>query len=270
MVTKVNILKLVRLSYLSLKRDWRLVSKCEHGYWIFFICYMSKLPFFGLKIKNDPQRTRLKKALRNANAPVGHSLSWREITLHFMGLSLSNRRLEEGISSTAFQFYLNRPLKYLVKLFNTNPHIVRSFRSGTVFDPGCGCGKHLMYLKDNFESEIFGVDIYGVAIEVAKIVDFKNQGRFIQASAFDIELLKNELPDQINVLLIDSWLKHVADYPELEGWFQFILPKTKYALINIGIKEREIFLRFFGEYEIVTRLSAEESDWYFIDLSKMI
>ncbi|MDA9054606.1 class I SAM-dependent methyltransferase [Alphaproteobacteria bacterium] len=231
---------------------------------------MSKLPFFGLRIRNDPQRTQLKDALRNANAPVGHCLSWREITLHFLGLCLSSRRLEEGISSTAFQFYLNRPLKYLSKFLNSNPTIARSFQSGFVFDPGCGCGKHLMYLKDNFNSETFGVDIYEIAIEVAKIVDLKNEGRFIQASAFDFELLKNELPDQIDVLLIDSWLKHVADYPELEHWFQFILPKTRYALTNIGTKERELFVKFFGDRKIVARLSTEESDWYFIDLSKMI
>lgn len=264
----MNFREYVKIGYLGVRRNFQLARTIESGYLLYCLCCVSKLPFFNLNIINDPRRTNIKNKLKDNELAVGHSLSWRIVKLCFFGIGLIARTLREGLISTAFQFYLNRPLHYLVKFLNTYPEITTALRFGIVFDPGCGCGKHLLYLRDRFNCEIIGVDIYKPAIDVANIVDFKNEGCFLLGSVFDPDIFWKELPDQIDVLLIDSWLKHVEGHPKLNTWFKNIIPKTKYALINIGRKEEALFTKFFGKYKILSQLDAKESNWYFIDLTE--
>lgn len=253
---------------LAIRRDYELATKINNGYWLFIVCYLSRLPCFTLEVEYDPFRAKMKKELRQKNLTVGHSLSWRVISLLFFNFNFLRKRFEEGESSTAFQFYLNRRLYFLVKFIRKYPIIANKLTSSVVFDPGCGCGKHLLFLRDNFGSEIFGVDPYIHAIEVAKRADFKNEGTFICSSAFSPEILTQKIPSKIDVLLMDSWLKHVKDYPELYDWFNSLLPTVKYALVNIGKKEEKQFEIIFKHYSIIAHLNAKESVWYFIDLAK--
>ena len=170
------------------------------------------------------------------------------------------------MSATVEQFYFNRNLRYLENFIYSNSSLKKILTNGLVFDPGCGCGKHLLYLKDKFNSKIFGVDVYKPAIDAAKIADYLNEGKFMNNDSLDLNFLKNNLKEKMDVLLIDSWLEHVAHSPNLEKGINYIINKTNYALIIKSDKENEIFEYFFSRFKIIARTKISKSEIVFLNL----
>jgi hypothetical protein len=249
-----------------LKRNIHLAKLIDDGIILLLILILSKLPFFRRKAIYDKNRLKIKNKLIKENISVGHALSLSKNFFKFFWKKLIEKNLYEGLAATVEQFYFNRSLKYFENFVNSNSLLKKVLKNRFIFDPGCGCGKHLLYLKDKFNSKIFGVDIYKPAIEAAKIADYLNEGKFINNDSLDINFLKNNLTEKIDVLLIDSWLKHVMHSPNLDEGMNYIINKSNYALIIKSDKENEIFRNFFLKFEIIKQIKIMQSEIIFLNL----
>lgn len=247
-------------------RNLVLAKKIKSGYRLLFISLISKIPFFKRIFFMDKDKYKLKLNLINRKKNVGHALSWRKISLYFLRIKLLEIKLEEGLSATIDQFYFNRSLSYIKKFVNLNLDIQKILNNGYVFDPGCGCGKHLLYLKDKYNSKIFGVDVYAPAIEAAKTADYLNEGNFINDDTLNLSFLKKNINKKIDILLIDSWLKHVIENPNLSECMEYIIQNSSFALLVKGKKEEEVFYKFFNEFKVICKLDTPESQIVYLDL----
>lgn len=247
-------------------RNLALAKKIKYGYSLLFISLISKLPFFKRICFVDQDKYELKLSLIKKKRNVGHALSWRKISLHFFRIKLFEIKLEEGLSATIDQFYFNRSLSYIKKFINLNFDIQKILNNGYIFDPGCGCGKHLLYLKDKYNSNILGVDVYPPAIEAAKTADYLSEGSFINDDTLNLSFLKKNINKRIDILLIDSWLKHVIENPKLNECMEYIIQNSSYALLVKGKKEEEVFYKFFKKFKVICKLDTPESQLVYLDL----
>lgn len=250
----------------TLLRNFYLAKSINEGYWLLFTLIISKLPLFKRVSVYDKDKYDLKINLIRENKNVGHALSWRQISLYFLGVKLTEKKIEEGLPATIEQFYFSRSLSYIKKFLSKNFKLKKFFINSFVFDPGCGCGKHLLYLKDHYNSKIVGIDVYKPAIDAAKTADYLNEAKFINANSLDMKILQKEITQRIDILLIDSWLKHVKDNANLDICLKFIINKSNYALLVNGKKEDELYEKFFSKFKIISSFKTPESEIVFLNL----
>ena len=257
---------MIKLIKKRLLRNIFLAKAIDEGYWLLFTLIISKIPFFKRISVHDKDKYKLKMNLINNNENVGHALSWRKIYFYLFGIKLSERKLKEGLPATIEQFYFSRSLNYIQKFIAKNNELKQILKNSFIFDPGCGCGKHLLYLKDHYSTKIVGIDVYKPAIEAAKRADYLNEAKFINASSLDLNLLQREITEKIDILLIDSWLKHVKDNKDLDVCLNFIINKSRFALLVIGKKEHVLYEKFFSRFKVLSSLKTPESEIVFLNL----
>ena len=73
---------------------------------------------------------------------------------------------------------------------------------------GCGAGRHLHYLVDKYKCKGIKVDVYKPAIEVAKFLNKNKNVKFYNNSSLDIGFIESILPNNCDIMFINSWLNH--------------------------------------------------------------
>lgn len=182
-------------------------------------------------------RVEEKLRLKGNKQNIGHALGDRHIVCTLFGWEIIRFKLAEGAEATADQFFLNRPVwdvKHLLKL--AGPY-VRIAPGDSVFDPGCGAGRHLLYLADTLSCDAIGVDVYEPAIEVAEVANYDHKVRFMAKSSIAPGFLDRVIPDGCDVVFINSWLNHVKDFDGYSEFAAAIMPKCRFLLVITSAKD---------------------------------
>jgi len=195
------------------------------------------VPGMRRTVQHPKDRIEQKNELRSEGQSVGHALGDRTVSVSFLGRKFLSARIREGVEATADQFYLNRSvsdLNYLVSL--VSPYV--TLRPGdTVFDPGCGTGRHLFYLSDHYGTRGIGIDVYPAAIEVANAANWDGKCEFHCQSSLEPGCLDTLLPDGCEFVFMNSWLNHVRGYGGFQAFTDEIVDKCDHLLIINTAKE---------------------------------
>lgn len=207
------------------------------------------LPGFTTTTLYKRDRLEAKTRMKNADQPVGHALGDRFVTVEWHKHKICSYLLSEGADATADQFFLNRPiadLDFVLKL--AEPHL-KLERGDIVFDPGCGAGRHLLYLSDKLGVRGIGVDIYEPAIRVATIANLFKRCDFHCGSSLEAGLLDSLLPNGCKVIFINSWLNHVRDFKGFDNFLKESIAKCEYFIIINT--EKDPLERYFSKGDIL-------------------
>ena len=137
---------------------------------------------------------------------------------------------------SAEHFYLNRSTDdadFLLKLCKDHININKET---LIFDPGCGTGRHLLYLVDKYSCKGIGVDIHAPAIVVAKRANWDNHVEFHSLSSLEEGVLERLIPNGCDYVFINSWLNHVYGYDGYDEFIKKIVNSCRMILLITSIK----------------------------------
>ncbi len=210
--------------------------------------YLGKFPFFYYEIKRDINKAKeFKKKARINNQHHGHITESKEINFYIFKIKVFNFEIFEGENLTTEHYYLNRSIKDIKKiLFEAKSHLNIDSDS-LIFDPGCGAGRHLIYLVDKYNCNGIGVDVYKPAIQVAKKLNLSKKCNFICSSSLDGNILNLLIKKKPDLILINSWLSFVKYNKDFELFIKTIRKINCKLIIISNIKEEvEILFKDFG------------------------
>ncbi|MDD5450327.1 MAG: class I SAM-dependent methyltransferase [Desulfovibrionales bacterium] len=179
---------------------------------------------------------RHKQCLRESKKNVGHAVIGKEVALTFLNRELCRVKIKNDEELSAEHFYLNRSTAdadFLLKLCNGHININKDT---LIFDPGCGTGRHLLYLVDKFGCKGIGVDVYSPAIEVAKRASWDKHVEFYSLSSLEKGVLERLIPDGCDYVFINSWLNHVYGYDGYGEFIKKIVNSCRMILLITSIK----------------------------------
>ncbi len=204
----------------------------------FFLRYLAHIPGIERKILLDHDgRYKQKQEMRKNNKSVGHALNDRVISLSLFGKQIVAFNLKEGEEASADQFFLNRPVNDVQELLNLCRNYIDIQKNETIFDPGCGTGRHLYYLVDKYGCKGIGVDVFAPAIEVAKKANWNRNTTFYARSSLGKGVLEEIIPDGCDYVFINSWLNHVYGYDGYEEFIVKIFNSCRYILLITTYKD---------------------------------
>lgn len=204
----------------------------------FVLRFLEFFPGFKRFVQYRPDRYQVKQHLKKNKQSIGHALGDRKVTCSLFGCEILSLNLHEGAQATADQFFLNRPVDDARHMIAMARRLVEIRPGDTVFDPGCGAGRHLFHFVDKYRCEAVGVDVYQPAIEVAKAANWDRRVRFYADSSLDPGALESILPEGCDFVFINSWLNHVKDYPGYREFATEIVKKCRFLLVITSAKDQ--------------------------------
>ena len=189
-----------------------------HGPEISFVLkFLEVIPGFRRTVQYRQDRYQAKLQLKENQESIGHALGDRNVVCSLFGHDFLSFDLSEGVQATADQFYLNRPIDDVKHLIALASRFVEIRPGDSVFDPGCGAGRHLFHLVDKYRCDAVGVDIYGPAIEVAEVANWDRRVRFYADSSLDPGLLESVLPQGLRFRLHQQLAESCEGLSRVQG-----------------------------------------------------
>lgn len=195
------------------------------------------LPGFHRVVEYRKDRYHAKQQLKQGGQSIGHALGDRTIVCSLFGRRVFSIKLEEGVQATADQFFLNRPVDDAKHMISLAGRFVEIRPGDTVFDPGCGAGRHLFYFVDKYRCKAVGIDIYRPAIKVAEVANWDRRTRFYADSSLKPGLIDSVFPAGCDFVFINSWLNHVKAYPGYIEFSRQIVAKCRFLLVITSVKD---------------------------------
>ncbi|MCF8176960.1 MAG: class I SAM-dependent methyltransferase [Sulfuritalea sp.] len=220
----------IRFAWVMFRYPWAGIS--------FVLRLFERFPGFRRSIQYRHDRYQVKQQLKQSKQSIGHALGDRTVVCSLFGRQILSLKLEEGGEATADQFFLNRPVDDGRHMITLARRFVEIQPGDSVFDPGCGAGRHLFHFVDGYGCKAVGVDIYQPAIEVAEIANWNHQVRFFAQSSLEPGFLDTVLPNGCDFVFINSWLNHVKDYPGYREFAVRIVEKCRFLLVITSAKDR--------------------------------
>ena len=196
----------------------------------------------------------------------------REIKVSFLKLSFCNFSLKEGFLASADQFYLNRPVKDVLRLLEIAKTYVTIQPNDTIFEPGCGAGRHLQFLADKYRCNVVGLDIHSPAIEVAHAADVFNGSIFEKGSCLNQDVLHEIFPSNCKITLMNSFLNHVHGFSGFDDMIDYVIHNSSFVLV---INNAKFDLRNYfptaeiifekSKTQLVTPLFVVRGSWFISD-----
>lgn len=229
------------------------------SYFLRCICY---LPFFKYEV------IRINNENRDEITSKGHIEPGKRIEVKIFNITIIKLVLQKGENLTAEHFYFHRPLKD-IKFFLRNCKNYINFNKETfIFDPGCGTGKHLMYITDKYRCKGIGIDIYPKAINVSKKIEKFSNCKFLLGNSCDKNILttlsKYNNYNKIDILFINSWVNHVYKNKEFSVFLNFIR-KIKCRVMIIETKKIDL-KRIFKTNKILYQKFKNNSQYVILEL----
>jgi 2-polyprenyl-3-methyl-5-hydroxy-6-metoxy-1,4-benzoquinol methylase len=161
----------------------------------------------------------------------------KTIFFKFINFVFYKIHLQNNEELTVEHFYFNRSLndvEFFLKAIKNKNFINRDH---ILLDPGCGSGKHIMFISDKTNCKGFGIDIYKPAINVAKKIEkFSKINFFCENSLI---FLKSQNFSKIDIVFSNSILVHVLTNKDFKNFLDF-LKKNKSKLMLIENKKLNI------------------------------
>lgn len=188
--------------------------------------------YLKIKIIYPHNKFLIKKIRVKEGKYIGHASETREIIFYFFGIKIFSFILKEGLEATSHQFFYKRSLNDLKFILSLSSDVVKINIHDQILDPGCGTGKHLFYLIDNFNCSAVGVDIHKSAIDIANITTLPlDKIKFYNHSSLDLFFLDKLLINHSNIIFINSWINHVMDFPNFDKALRLLVQKSRYLFV---------------------------------------
>jgi len=241
---RIYLISFIRFFYISLI--------FKKPFLFYFFRLLSKTYIFRYIVKRDiDSAINLKGYHKKNQIPTGHIIQNKKVFFFILKLKIFSFVIEEGKNLTIEHYYLNRSLKDIKLLMKLTLKYINISKNSTILDPGCGPGRHLIYLTDLFKCKGIGIDIYKPAINVANKIKITSNCNFIHGSSLDINLTKRLDKKSIDFVLINSWLGFVKKRDDFIHFLEFI-SSLKCKILIITNKEdsiRDIFIDYEVKFE---------------------
>jgi len=199
------------------------------------ICY---LPFFSYEVN------RIEDKIKDGVKSKGHIQKGKKIIVKLFNFNIIKFTLKKSEALTAEHFYFQRSVKDIRFLLENSKNFVNIHKDTIIIDPGCGTGKHLLYITDEYGCKGVGIDVYPNAINIPKKIEKFSNCKFLLGNSCDKNtlslLLKYNNPKKNVILYMNSWVKHVYNNQEFGIFLDFIKKIRCTAMI---IESKKIDLR---------------------------
>lgn len=197
----------------------------------YFYRIIGHFPGFFYTIDRDIVSARKYKKLGGLKKyNIGQATHKKVARLFFLNVMLFKVDVNEGEELTAEHFFLSRSVLDLKMLLKFCCPLALN-KSSVVFDPACGTGKHLQYVVDTFQCKGIGFDVYQPAINVANVANIGNSVNFFCESSLDLDILNENLPKNVDLVFINSWLGYVLNDENFSQFITYITNKSKYIMV---------------------------------------
>ncbi len=203
----------------------------KKGFFSLLLKFLGFIPFFYYEVN------RIEDKLKDDLASKGHIENGKKISFKVLNFTIINFVLFKGETLTAEHFYFHRSLKDVKFFLKLTKKYFKIDEKSIIFDPACGTGKHLSYITDKYKCKGIGVDIYKNAINVAKKIEKFSNCNFILGDSCNSytlsSLTKNIHLEEVEIVFINSWIKHVYKNKDFNNFLDFIKKmKCKVMLIE--------------------------------------
>ncbi len=225
---------------------------------------LSKLiPFLKVKVKYISDKYELKKKEIQSKKNIGNARGEREYRLLLFDFKISKKKFAEGEVSTFLQFYLFRPTNDIEFLINNLINNIIDLKNKVVFEPGCGTGKHLMYLNRKFGCSVYGVDSYKPCINIANFLKGENMNNifFKDMSALDIDRLDQFIPVKVDIIYMNSYLNHIFHHENYLEFIEFLSRRSKYIALIINKKYMTNIDTYMPYYNLIKVLNKDTTSY---------
>ena len=229
------------------------------------------LPLFTFEIEYETNKRELKHRDITNKKNIGSVKGKRVYSLKIFNFTLFKKIFSEGEIATFLQFYLFRPLNDLRFLFKELiSERIKINQNSVIYEPGCGTGKHLIFLNQKYNCSVYGNDSYPPCIKIAKSIKGPRKRIYFENfSALDINKLDNFLPKKIDIIYMNSYLNHVFHHNNYFEFIEFISHRSKYIGLIINIKYLDDLDFYLPNYRIIKVLNQDSTSYIFLE-SKMI
>lgn len=264
--------KIFSYKLLSLKMIFKfLIVNPSSIFPLIFFLISKIIPIFIFEINwgSNKVEQKQKDILNQKN--IGNVRGKRTYSLKFFNFTLFRKSFPEGEIVTFLQFYLFRPLndlRFLIKELVSER--IDLNQNSVIFEPGCGTGKHLMYLNKKYNCSVYGNDSYSSCIRIAKFMQGSRKGIYFENfSALDINKLEKFLPKKIDFIYMNSYLNHIFHHQNYFKFVEFISYRSKYIALIINKKYLNDLDKFLPNYK-TKKVINQDSTSYILLKSKML
>ena len=219
------------------------------------------IPFLRVKVSYLSNKYELKKKDIKRKKNIGNARGEREYSLLLFNFSISKKRFIEGEVSTFLQFYLFRPTNDLRFLIDNLIKNYIDLKNKVVFEPGCGTGKHLIYLNSNYDCSVYGVDSYEPCINIAKFFKGVSKDKIFlkNMSALDIDKLDQFIPQKVDIIYMNSYLNHIFHHENYLDFIKLLSRRSEYIALIINkkyINNIEIYMPYYNLIKVINKDST--------------
>lgn len=198
---------------------------------LYIFKFLSIAPGISCLLEYNHEIKCMKDIRRKNRENVGHAMGNRIRILSFLNYKIFKLKMFEGVEATLDQFYLNRSVSDLKRLIKISSNTCKINSRSLIFDPGCGAGRHLHYLVDKYRCKGIGVDIYKPAIEIANLINKNKNIKFYNSSSLDIDFIESILPNNCDIMFINSWLNHAKTQKNYKKFVSVMKKKCRYMMV---------------------------------------
>ncbi len=257
-------MKKIFLKLDSFSRACRYMCKYPATFIPLLYFVLSKLiPFLMVKVRYISDKYEIKKKEIKSNKNIGNVRGEREYSLLLFDFILSKKKFAEGEVSTFLQFYLFRSTNDLEFLINNLINNFIDLKNKVVFEPGCGTGKHLIYLNKKFGCSVYGVDSYKPCINIANFLKRESMNKifFKDMSALDINRLDQFIPLKVDIIYMNSYLNHIFHHVNYVEFIEFLSRRSKYVALIINKKYINNIETYMPYYNLIKLLNKDKTSY---------
>ena len=238
---------------------------------LIFYLISKVFPLFIFDVKYISKKLEQKQKDITNQKNIGSVRGKRIYSLKVFNFILLKKSFPEGEIATFLQFYLFRPLNDLKFIFKELvSERIKINKNSLIFEPGCGTGKHLIYLNQKYNCSVYGNDSYLPCINIAKFMQGNRKKIYFENfSALDINRLDKFLPKKIDLIYMNSYLNHIFHHNNYFEFIKFISYRSKYIALIINKKylsDLDLYLQDYIKIKVINQYSTS----YILLESKML
>jgi hypothetical protein len=211
---------------------------------VYILALLLRPLWVKLRIDRLPNIKAIKSEKRRRKEPLGWAIGPRSYAFSWFGVHVFSVQIDSEEENNVLHFYFFRSpyrvMNDLVKLEEAaGPiHLHKGMR---VFEPGCNTGKMLFFLKDVFDAEIVGADVFLPAIRVAGKMRGEKQS-FEHTNLVDSGFLKQFPDDHFDLTVSVDSLVHTMHYTNFPEYFAELYRISKQIYIHERSSEELVAL----------------------------
>ena len=118
-------------------------------------------------------------------------------------------------------------------------------------------------MSDKYGCRCYGIDPYPGCITIARVVTSipKNSINVSCLSAFDISELEKILPENIDLVYMNSWLNHVIHNKNYFEFIEFISKRSNYLALISHKKHLPIIPTYLAGFKMIKDITVDNTSY---------